>query len=334
MLVGLGGVEGGDLAGLLVLDALVDEHRGVAAVVQDHVRAAGGGVRPGQRLLRAPPVLLQRFALPGEDRDALGVLGRTVRADGDGGGRVVLGGEDVAGHPADLGAEGDQGLDQDGGLHGHVQRAHDPGAGQRLGLGELAADGHQAGHLVLGEGDLLAAELGQGEIGDLEVLSVVDSRHGEVLLGVGARWERLVCAAADTGVPGGGHRNARVRAAQSVGGPLSLGRSAVGPPDRHQQRRLAPTQATPVDPAAPSPPPDGSSRTRADVRCRIGFPGELRQGARKRWEERSGRRRPGTSASLSRASDVAGCTEIRSLWSILRDARDGVPRDEGVRRTT
>jgi hypothetical protein len=30
---------------------------------------------------------------------------------------------------------------------------------------------------VLGEGDLLAAELGQGKIGDLEVLSRVDSRH-------------------------------------------------------------------------------------------------------------------------------------------------------------
>ena len=28
---------------------------------------------------------------------------------------------------------------------------------------------HQAGHLVLGEGDLGAAEVGQGEVGDLEV---------------------------------------------------------------------------------------------------------------------------------------------------------------------
>ena len=34
----------------------------------------------------------------------------------------------------------------------------------------LLAHRHQAGHLVLGEGDLLAAELGQGEVGDLEVL--------------------------------------------------------------------------------------------------------------------------------------------------------------------
>ena len=33
----------------------------------------------------------------------------------------------------------------------------------------LAADRHQPGHLVLGERDLLAPELGQGEVGDLEV---------------------------------------------------------------------------------------------------------------------------------------------------------------------
>ena len=41
---------------------------------------------------------------------------------------------------------------------------------QRLGVLELAADRHQAGHLVLGEADLLAAELGQREVGDLVVL--------------------------------------------------------------------------------------------------------------------------------------------------------------------
>ena len=72
-------------AGRLVLDALVDEQRGVAAVVEDHVRALA--VRPGQRLLGAPPVLLERLALPGEDRDA---------GLGDRRGGVVLGREDVA----------------------------------------------------------------------------------------------------------------------------------------------------------------------------------------------------------------------------------------------
>ena len=35
--------------------------------------------------------------------------------------------------------------------------------------GVLAADGHQAGHLVLGDGDFLAAPIGQGQVGDFEV---------------------------------------------------------------------------------------------------------------------------------------------------------------------
>ena len=51
--------------------------------------------------------------------------------------------------------------------------------------GVLLADRHQAGHLVLGEGDLLAAEGGQGKVGDLEVLAGGDSRHDELLLVVG-----------------------------------------------------------------------------------------------------------------------------------------------------
>ena len=109
-----------------------------------------------------------------------GFSGGAVPADRDGGGGVVLGGEDVAGRPADVGAEVDQGFDQHGGLHGHVQRAGDPGAGQRPDLGVLTAQRHQAGHLVLGEGDLLAAEIGQCQLGDLvvEIAVTVDGQVG------------------------------------------------------------------------------------------------------------------------------------------------------------
>jgi len=46
-------------------------------VVQDHVRAAGGGVRPGQRLLRAPPVLLQVSPFR-RDRTPAGAVGGAV----------------------------------------------------------------------------------------------------------------------------------------------------------------------------------------------------------------------------------------------------------------
>ncbi len=40
---------------------------------------------------------------------------------------------------------------------------------QRQHLGVLAAQRHQAGHLVLGQPDLLTPEFGEGQIGDLEV---------------------------------------------------------------------------------------------------------------------------------------------------------------------
>jgi hypothetical protein len=50
-----------------------------------------------------------------------------------------------------------------------VQRAGDPCPAQRLRGGELTADRHQAGHLVLGELDFLAPEGREGEIGHLEV---------------------------------------------------------------------------------------------------------------------------------------------------------------------
>ena len=135
------GVRRRNCAGGLVLDALVDEHRRVAAVVEDHVRAAVG---PGQRLIGAPPVILERLALPGEHRDALRVIDGPVRPDDDGGRGVVLGREDVARSPADLGPESDERLDQDGCLHSHVQRAGDPRARQRLALRKLGAGRHQA----------------------------------------------------------------------------------------------------------------------------------------------------------------------------------------------
>ena len=57
----------------------------------------------------APVVLVFGLALPGEHGDA---------CRGDGGGCVVLRGEDVARRPCHLGAEGCEGLDEDGCLDG------------------------------------------------------------------------------------------------------------------------------------------------------------------------------------------------------------------------
>ena len=97
----------------------MNEHRRVSAVVEDHVGTLATG--PGEDLVGAPPVLRQGLALPGEDRDALDVVGLAVGADDHRGGGPVLGGVDVAGGPADLGTERGQRLDEDCGLDGHVQ---------------------------------------------------------------------------------------------------------------------------------------------------------------------------------------------------------------------
>ncbi|MNU91621.1 hypothetical protein D3C71_815160 [compost metagenome] len=139
--------------------AQVHEQRGVAAVVQDHVRAfalraLGTEVEDGVGVV---PVVLQRLALDGEHRRAGG---------GDGGGGVVLRREDVARGPAHFGAQGLQRLDQHGRLDGHVQRARDARALQGLALRELFTDGHQAGHLGFGDLDFLAAPGGKGQVGN------------------------------------------------------------------------------------------------------------------------------------------------------------------------
>jgi hypothetical protein len=49
-----------------------------------------------------------------------------------------------------------------------VEAAGDARALERLARAELLAQGHEARHLVLGEPELVAAGLGQAEIGDLE----------------------------------------------------------------------------------------------------------------------------------------------------------------------
>ena len=154
LFLGVGLVEEGGVA-LLGAQAVVDQHGGVAAVVEDHVGEAAAV--PVEQARGVVPVLDQRLALVGEHRRAGG---------GDGRRGVVLRREDVARDPADVGAERLQRLDQHRGLDGHVQRAGDAGALQRLRGAVLGADRHQARHFRLGEVDLLAAEGGQRDVLD------------------------------------------------------------------------------------------------------------------------------------------------------------------------
>ena len=97
-------------------------------------------------------------------------------ADDDRGRGLVLRREDVAAGPAHVGAEIDEGLDEDGGLHRHVQRARDAGPCERLAVAVARTHRHQAGHLVLCKGDLRAAALGQGQISNRKVHSPIVAR--------------------------------------------------------------------------------------------------------------------------------------------------------------
>ena len=114
-------------AGLLELDALVDEQRGVAAVVEDHVRAVA--VRPGAAPARCT-TSTPRASRPSRRRRGCRPR-RWRRRRGPGWRRCCR-------RPSGPRRRGDERLDQHGGLDRHVQRAGDPRALERLRVGVLA----------------------------------------------------------------------------------------------------------------------------------------------------------------------------------------------------
>ena len=156
--------------GVAVFGALaeMDQQRGVAAIVQDHVRRAAIG--PFEDAVGVFPVVFQALALDGEDRRAAGC---------DRGSGVILGRIDVAGCPAHVGAELFQRFDQNRRLDRHVQRAGDARALERL-LGTVFfARRHQARHLGLGEVDFLAAPIGEIDVFDGVIVRV---GHRQILV--------------------------------------------------------------------------------------------------------------------------------------------------------
>ena len=148
---------------LLGVGAEVHQQGGIAAVVQNHVRAFGLGTLGAEfkNAVRVVPVVNQGLALVGKHRRA----GFDQRGSG-----VVLRREDVARSPAHFGAERLQRLDQHAGLDRHVQRTGDARALERLRLGEFLADRHQTGHFGLGNVQFLAAPGGQAQVGNHVIL--------------------------------------------------------------------------------------------------------------------------------------------------------------------
>ena len=150
--------------------ATMHDRRQVTAIVQDHVERLA--VLEAKRLLDAPLVLFLRLALPGIDRDP---------GLGDRRSSVVLRREDVARGPRHLRAEFDQRLDQHRGLDRHVQATGNACALQRLLDAEALAQRHEARHLLLGQTDLLASPVRQGQIRDLECLLLARFDHDDSL---------------------------------------------------------------------------------------------------------------------------------------------------------
>ena len=111
-------------------------------------------------LQRAIPILLQRLALPGKDRNAAPGYGRRG---------MVLRGKDIATGPAHRRPQRGQTLDQHRRFHRHVQRAGDAHPRQRLAGRVFAPDGHEAGHFVLGDVNGLAPVFRQAQIFYFEV---------------------------------------------------------------------------------------------------------------------------------------------------------------------
>ena len=133
----------------------VQQQRGIAAVVEDHVGKTAIG--PVKNAVGVIPVILERFALDGENRDVL----RSNRRGG-----VILRRENVARGPAYLGTQGSQRFDQYRRLDGHVQAAGNARALQGLAFGEFLADGHETGHFGFGNANFLAAPIGEGKVGN------------------------------------------------------------------------------------------------------------------------------------------------------------------------
>ena len=94
---------------------------------------------------------------------------------------MILCRKNITGHPAHIGAEDVEGLDQNSGLHGHVQRSHDLGAGQGLRGRIFFAYRHQAGHLMFSESNLRATKRSEVEVVHFEWLASGRARGLELM---------------------------------------------------------------------------------------------------------------------------------------------------------
>ena len=159
-IVGRGGVGEGSVLEEKVLGllTLVDDKGHVTTIIDNKIGTVALAiiVLPGEGVQSALPVFLERLSLPCENS------GRFVT--GDSGGGVVLSGEDVARAPTEVGSEVLKSLDKDGSLDGHVERSRDTRSLKGLGGSVFLTARHESRHLNLGELNILATVVGEGNV--------------------------------------------------------------------------------------------------------------------------------------------------------------------------
>ena len=144
------------------------EHRGIAAIVQNHV---AGGITPVEDVADIIPIFSQALTLNREHRHA---------GDGYGSGSVILRRIDVARRPADRGTQRGKRFNQHCGLNRHVQRSGDARALQRLRCAKFVAQCHQARHFGFGNVDFLAAKISKADISDNIIVLFEHGSHGQI----------------------------------------------------------------------------------------------------------------------------------------------------------
>ncbi|OQB98100.1 MAG: hypothetical protein BWX80_04068 [Candidatus Hydrogenedentes bacterium ADurb.Bin101] len=149
--------------------AAMNQQRGVPAVVHNHIQCLSTGKT--HRLIGTPPVLLQRFPLPGID-------GHTRRRNGRRG--MVLGRKNVAARPAHFRTQRPQRFYKYRRLDGHMKGPHDPGTLERLLRRIALTHRHQAGHLLLRHFNLFTAPFGKAQIRHFKCRRFIGVRNNHV----------------------------------------------------------------------------------------------------------------------------------------------------------
>jgi hypothetical protein len=143
---------------ILGLLSLVDNKGHVTTVIDDKVGSLTLAIilLPCKRVQGAFPVFLKGFSLPCENSSGF--------VASDSGSGVVLGGEDVARAPTEVGTKILKSFDKNSSLDGHVKRSRNTGVLERLGRSVLNTASHKSRHLNLSEFNILATIVGKGNI--------------------------------------------------------------------------------------------------------------------------------------------------------------------------